>query len=1168
MKKILFLLTLIFSFISISANLNFERLNENVVINFKNDNILESKEEITEIIALPSRDVEIYVNNCEVSDFSEEGVFLGKRTINGNSKVEVVSSFVMRELYAHRIKINVSKLDRGIRSTINDLNFTITPKDEVPAPQKISSAFLPVYSSMVSNFNESYLRDAEVVPSKMLIIVPTPLVGILEPFTEWKNAKGISTIVASLDETGSTLLEIKSYIQDIYDNSEIPPDYLLIIGDVTGFYSVPSYFYGPEQNVSDHYYTLLEGEDFFPEMLVGRFTIDTQSELQIIISKILWYEKTPYMDNTDWFQNALLVAGNFATTLPIPITPKKVTRWLKDKMLDYGYNQITEVYYPPTTDGSTEINNAINNGVGFVSYRGWGDANGWHFPSYHIEDIDDLNNGYMLPVVTSIVCNTADFANSVDPCFGEVMLSTHIGSIPRGAVGLVGPSDLHTSTRYNNAIFAGFYCGVLDEDILTFGAAVLRGKQELYDNFPLNLEPGDYVEFYFYVYNILGDPSLSMWTKVPQEIVCNPALPDQISMGTTYLDISIPGFGSGIATVMKDDEFYDVAMIEDGCATLYFCAETEGEFEVTITKPNYHPYIKTIEIIQEDIDVGLYEYELSGDVLAGETLDLTVTLKNYGSNTANAVTADLSSNNPYVNITSGNADFGDISAGNTSTQNYQFEILPTCPDNEVLEFILDFYTFGDAKFEFVANSLVFEVTDFVVNDENEILDPGEEREITVTIQNVGSINAVGLHATVESLSDAAEASEDIIEFGNVNVNETAQADFSASVHADCFVGRTVSFRLDLVDDNGLEAQTVFSLEVGEVDNTHPTISESMKYFAYDSFDISYINEVPTYNWIEIDPDEGGEGEVMLMPDDASESIDLPFDFVYYDTVCDSITICTNGWISFRTTWMTNFRNWNIPAALGPYGMVAAYWDDLIGEEYMISDSVYHHDMRICHYYDQTENIFIIEWNECYNRCDPESPEKFEIIIYDPVHYPTIDGNGEIQFNYHTINNPDAESNYTTVGIENMTQTEGVLYTYANIYPASATELENNLAIKFTTDPPDSFTEADEVTSIPSNVVLGKNYPNPFNPSGAGSGRSPVTNISYSIPQDSDVKLEMFNIKGQLVKVLVDNFLGKGFYTVTWDGSDLSNNQVTSGIYFYRLKVDNNFSEIKKCLLLK
>ncbi|MCK4695875.1 MAG: T9SS type A sorting domain-containing protein, partial [Candidatus Cloacimonetes bacterium] len=86
-----------------------------------------------------------------------------------------------------------------------------------------------------------------------------------------------------------------------------------------------------------------------------------------------------------------------------------------------------------------------------------------------------------------------------------------------------------------------------------------------------------------------------------------------------------------------------------------------------------------------------------------------------------------------------------------------------------------------------------------------------------------------------------------------------------------------------------------------------------------------------------------------------------------------------------------------------------------------------------------------------------------------------------------------------------------------------------------------------------------NYPNPFNP---------VTNISYSIPQDSDVKLEMFNIKGQLVKVLIDNFLGKGFYTVTWDGSDLSNNQVTSGIYFYRLKVDNNFSEIKKCLLLK
>lgn len=93
-------------------------------------------------------------------------------------------------------------------------------------------------------------------------------------------------------------------------------------------------------------------------------------------------------------------------------------------------------------------------------------------------------------------------------------------------------------------------------------------------------------------------------------------------------------------------------------------------------------------------------------------------------------------------------------------------------------------------------------------------------------------------------------------------------------------------------------------------------------------------------------------------------------------------------------------------------------------------------------------------------------------MYDPDSYPTTDGNGEIQFNYHTVNNPDVNSNYSTVGIENLTQSDGLLYTYASIYPASATQLCNNLAIKFSTDPPEFIEETTPVAEFSADITYG------------------------------------------------------------------------------------------------
>ncbi len=1066
MKYLLIVIGLIiFSSLFANEEFQFQTINDKVIINFENENpgINQQKIEIDKVIAVPSDNVEIVINNCEVSLYSKDGKFIKDEFVTGSNRVQLVKNFVMRELNAHQIKIklldeeftpcnskdfNITRGKKNI-SVLKNLDIEIIPKDAIKKPDSISQTFLPIYQSLVDNFDSSYLTNLEITPSKMLLICNPTIVDFLDNFIDWKKAKGISCTVATLDETGNTSSEIKNYIQNAYETWA--PDYLLLIGDVNDWYAVPSFYFGSEYNVSDHPYTLLEGNDYFPEMIVGRISIDSIMELITIISKILAYEKNPYIAEPDWLTRALLVAGNYSSSPPIPSTPIKVSRWLREKMFDYGYTQVDTVFFPPTYPGTSEIINAINNGVGFVNYRGWGDANGWHYPEFHVSDMADISNGYYIPIMTSFVCNTGDFANAVDPCFGEAWLRLGTPSVPQGGAIFIGPSDLYTSTKYNNSIFSGFYCGVLDEGIFSFGSAVLRGKIELYNNFPLNQSPGDNVEFYFHVYNILGDPSLSMWTKVPEEIDCT--LPDEISLGTNYLEINFLNLDKGIVTAIKDSEFYELELIEDGYSLLYLDPETEGEIEITVTAPNYIPYIDTINVISEAIDVGLYEYEIDGEINPGEIINVSIALKNYGSQTANSVSADLDTDNQFVNIISGTANYGDMNPGDIVTQNYQFEVLSNCPDNEVLEFSLSISDGHTAKFEVFVNALQFEILDIIVNDENGILEQGEEREITVSIENIGSVAAINLVGTLHALSDAVIVTDSTDNFGSILVNESGDANFVVHAQSDCYIGRNVPFNISLIDENGLVASVQFSLEIGLVDSTAPTGPDNFGYFAYDNNDTDY-SECPTYNWYEIDPNEGGNGEVLLFGDDRSKTKELPFSFTYYNQIFDSLTICSNGWISLKTTWMTNFRNWNIPSALGPYAMIAPYWDDLIGERYTIGDTIHHKNMRICYYYNQSENIFIIEWNGCYNRYDDVSLEKFEIILYDPSIYVTDDGNGEIQFNYHTVNNPDANNNYATVGIEDLYQSDGLLYTYANIYPPSATPLQNNLAIKFTTDPPE------------------------------------------------------------------------------------------------------------------
>ncbi len=99
---------------------------------------------------------------------------------------------------------------------------------------------------------------------------------------------------------------------------------------------------------------------------------------------------------------------------------------------------------------------------------------------------------------------------------------------------------------------------------------------------------------------------------------------------------------------------------------------------------------------------------------------------------------------------------------------------------------------------------------------------------------------------------------------------------------------------------------------------------------------------------------------------------------------------------------------------------------------------------------------------------------------------------------------------------------------------------------------------EDESTIPYRFFLSENYPNPFNPN---------TEISFTLPEAVFTNLKIYNILGQHIVTLVDDYLDPGIHTVTWNGTSSTNVIVASGIYFYHFEA-GDFVETKKMILLK
>jgi hypothetical protein len=951
----------------------------------------------------------------------------------------------------HRFKVTVSFEGTDLRNT---------PQRAI---RPMSRSWLKTISGSVINLDELDLVDTPT-RSYLIICVNDPgLVDILLPiFTDWKLRKGHEVVLETFSPGASTEY-IKNIIQHAYDNWEIPPEYVLLWGDTSGDYYLPAYdSYG-----LDHPYTQLDGDDILSDVALGRCPAEDDFESLTMINKVLYYEKRPFIANDEWYHQSVLVSGTDNYTVSQIFTNQAI----KARMLENEFTRIDTHWYWMAGSVPNVISTAINDGVSYFNYLGWLGMQG-----FDNTDIENLVNTYMLPFVSLVAEGTGGFAGYSTSRM-ETFLVVGTPTSPTGAIACVGGATSSQHGRYCNTLAGGLYAGIFDEGITQAGNVLVRGKLELY-NALWEFDSGQVVNNCKW-YALAGDPGVELFTRAIQYMECE--IPDSMILGENVLSLSVNETGVGplqdaIVCFYKQNQLQEVGLTdESGCITLSVNPLTAGNMKVTITKQNFYPIVDSLDIVQADVAVGYFSHTINDDdngsssgdddgiLNPGEQIEIPFAVKNYGATTsAIDIFVEASADDEFVSLVDSIEYFPDLYPNSLgySYDDFDLVIAENCPHGHPVRLNLMTHS-NQGSWEGVLDlevvSYNMDVLSAAAVGADSLLSPGETADLVLTVLNEGGKDAETLSAVLGSADPLITIHDGNGSFGTVNVGDAATNNgnpFNLTASADAPPGHQAELTVTYTSVTGAIQTETFVLPLGSKSVSDPQGPDEYGYYCFDDTDLYYA-QVPTFIWIEIDPEYGGAGAVLPIEDpgedeDMSVDVRLPFTFRYYGADVHTITVCSNGWIStVPNASLADFCNYHIPSGMGPSGLIAPFWDDLI------TDTLSH----VCAWYDEWNHRFIIQWSRLRSKWSQPIVQTFEIVLFDPAHHPTITGDGSILFQYHTIEEVQGniasysgDNGYSTIGIERSDKQDGIEVVYWNTYydPAAA-PVQDGRAYLFTTN---------------------------------------------------------------------------------------------------------------------
>ncbi|HPR18765.1 MAG TPA: C25 family cysteine peptidase, partial [Candidatus Cloacimonadota bacterium] len=655
----------------------------------------------------------------------------------------------------------------------------------------------------------------------------------LNQFIRSKEKLGFKTKLVLLSETGSNTTSIKNYIQNAYDNWENPPEFVLLIGDVNGALTMPAFYvdgYYTTWDVTDHSYTLLDGDDYFPDVLIGRISVQSLYELDTVVAKLMNYEFNPYTA-TNWMKKAI-VLSYVTTNYWQFFSPRETVMEVREKLLDFEYAQVDTFIEPYSSGGSAAVRSMINGGYSFVNYRGCGAPgywNGYYADIFSISDIQQLNNGDMLPFITSMTCGGGDFAStSYSSVFGETWLNVGTPSTRKGAIGFIGPSEHDTKTWFNNANCMGIYQGITQEGIFRGGEMLLRGKMELYNNFPYSHAWGNSLnsdQFYFYVYNLLGDPSLRVWTDVPNTITFE--APEEIDVRDNAISVTMNGFLAEdfLIALTCDDSLVCTGITGMNGNVILPVQLAEGTYYLTASKYGYIPVTDTLIVTDQNIvaATGI----MCNPPVAGTSVDFVFTVINPTVNNED-ISVELTTDDDFIEITTPITN-SSITVGNSESFVGQFNLAPEWLDGQTFRIFIN-VTSSAGTHSFLLSDEVQSpslcLSQFTVLNANNCLLQGVVNEVNIELLNCGILDAQSFDVQLFTQNENASVIGGTSSYEPIAANSTGTNSSTFQIGCESVMtGEIAEFLMKVYLSDEVVQELIISMPIGVVTQESPTFCD-------------------------------------------------------------------------------------------------------------------------------------------------------------------------------------------------------------------------------------------------------------------------------------------------------------------------------------------------------
>ncbi len=719
-----------------------------------------------------------------------------------------------------------------------DVQLTLQNKLKNQAPY-----FLSAGKSLL-NYKVEHPANRDTItkyPVKFVIVSDRMFEAQLQPYIEWKTMKGFTVVEAYTDESGvgNTTNSIRTYLQGLYDAGtpdDPAPSFVLFVGDVA---QIPAWSGNAGWHVTDLRYVEYTG-DYFPEVYYGRWSATNPSELQPQIDKTLQYEQYT-MPDPSYLDEVVMVAG---------MDSGHGYDWANGQ-INYGtenyfnlaHGLTSHTYlYPQSGSHSADIIQNISDGVSYGNYTAHCSANGWADPSFTISDVAGLQNQDEYCVLVGNCCSSNEFDSY---CFGEAILRAE----NKGAVGYIGGTN---STYWDEDYYFGVGVGTISEDppayeetTLGFYDRAFHDHGEPWEDwytttyqmiFAGNLAVTEgspsMAEYYWEIYSVMGDPSLMCYFGVPDVLTVShdPLIP----MGATSFTVNTEPYA--YVALSMDGVLYGAALADaSGVALLNLDPmTTPGEADVVVTKQNYQPYMGTVLVNNPAGAFISMSYYVINDSLGNdndkadysETISLDVLLENLGGSDATDVSGLLSSTDEYITITDDFAEWGLITAGETSMQfdAFAFDVDAMIPDQHAAAFQLTITGTGKEEWQTNFNIMLHapvlgtgtvSVDDSQSGNGNGRLDPGETADIIIPVENSGHCEAVNALASLSSTSGDIVINSGTANISSIIAGGSEDAVFNVTVDDGIDPGTSISFEFN-VNAEGYLAELDFFLVAGQI----------------------------------------------------------------------------------------------------------------------------------------------------------------------------------------------------------------------------------------------------------------------------------------------------------------------------------------------------------------